>query len=1037
MKKITKILFSMELMILLTIIFGVACAMGTFIENDHGTETAWATIYTTRWFELVQILLAINLVGNMFKYNLFRKEKLPILLFHGGFIVVLLGAAITRYVGYEGIMHIREGKSTNIVRSSDSYIQAIAKKGDKNYHTEIKKLMSKISSNNFDMDLDIDGKTAHLAYKNYIPNAQKTIVEDPDGVAMIDLTIMSEKSPKPKQVLLKSGDSYDADTAIISLNKKIEKSDKPTINIYTKDGKFYFISDINSSFFEMKTNKSGNFEANKENLFQKGRLYDIKVAKFVPRGTFIKAKETLTSAKTAGGRKMKTQSKSALIADLTYDGKTKEVVMYGFGKGTKGETTSLELAGVEFDFEWGAKLIELPFELKLNDFELTRYPGSMSPSSYSSEVTLIDEKDSVKMPFKIYMNHILDYKSHRFFQSSYDIDEKGTVLSVNNDPGKIPTYIGYFLMALGFILNILNPKSRFRKLASAVQKDTVLKNTVALLIAMFITNSPLVADSSLKAVDKAHAAKFGDLLVQTVDGRIKPMDTFSNEVLLKLAKKSKIEGLDSNQIILGMITSPKTWQDVKLIKVTHSKLKKILGLDEKESLASFSDFFDYEQKVPYKLSSYIEETSQKRPIQRNEFDRQVIKTDERLNISYMIYTGDLMKIVPKPNDETKKWYSVKDAISSFDEKDSTIVRSMFINYFNNIEASQKSNDWSKADEALNLIQQFQRKVAPDIIPSQGKLDAEKFFKRISLFNKLILVYLFAGVALLFLIMAKMLKPKVNIQKASKVILWIIAIAFLLHTVGLIARWYIGGHAPWSNAYEAMLYVAWSMGLSGLVFARYSLIAPALTGIITGITLGATFINEMDPQITNLVPVLKSYWLNIHVSVITASYGFLGLSMILGFFTMILFIFKNDKRPDLKRSIIEATRINEMTAILGISMLTVGNFLGGVWVNESWGRYWGWDPKETWAWISILAYVVVLHIRFIPSIKKNYEYWYSVASTTAYSVIIMTFVGVNYYLSGMHSYAAGDPVPIPNYLYYIIALLLAVIALAYPKRVLKA
>jgi hypothetical protein len=220
----------------------------------------------------------------------------------------------------------------------------------------------------------------------------------------------------------------------------------------------------------------------------------------------------------------------------------------------------------------------------------------MSPSSYSSEVTLIDEKDSVKMPFKIYMNHILDYKSHRFFQSSYDRDEKGTVLSVNNDPGKIPTYLGYFLMALGFILNILNPKSRFRKLASAIQKDTVLKNTAALLIAMFITNSPLVADDSLKAVDKAHAVKFGDLLVQTVDGRIKPMDTFSNEVLLKLAKKSKIEGLDSNQIILGMITSPKTWQDVKLIKVTHSKLKKILGLDKKESLASFSDFSTMNKK---------------------------------------------------------------------------------------------------------------------------------------------------------------------------------------------------------------------------------------------------------------------------------------------------------------------------------------------------------------------------------------------------------------------------------------------------------
>jgi cytochrome c-type biogenesis protein CcsB len=853
---------------------------------------------------------------------------------------------------------------------------------------------------------------------------------------MIDMTVLSTNN-KPSQILLKAGNSYVKKTVTIALNKKEEKTNKPTINIYTKDDKFFFISDTNTSWFRMKDSKSGVFESGVEHQFEKGRLYDMGVVKFVPKALFFKAKETLTSADSEGGRKMQGTNPSALIADLSYDGKNKEVIMFGYGKGTQGNKASIEISGVNFDLEWGAKLIELPFSLKLNDFQLDRYPGSMSPSSYASEVTLIDKKDDVVMPFRIFMNHILDYKSHRFFQSSYDRDEKGTILSVNNDPGKIPTYIGYFLLALGFILNILNPKSRFRKLAAAIQKDTVLRNTTAFIAMMLISTASLKADNLLPIIEKNHASKFGDILIQTVDGRVKPLDTFSNEVLLKLAKKSKIEGLDSNQIMIGMMTNPKAWQDVKMIKVTHTKLKKILGLKPNESLASFSDFFDYKKQASYKLSENIEISSQKRPIKRNEFDRQVIKTDERLNIAYMVYTGDLMKIVPKPHDETKKWYSVKDAISTFESKDSEMIRNLFINYFDQITKAQKSHNWEKADQALDFISQFQRKVASDIIPSQSKLDAEKFFKKISLFNKLILVYLFAGLALLFIILAKMLKPKLNIQKASKIVLGIITIAFILHTLGLAARWYIGGHAPWSNAYEAMLYVAWSMGLSGLVFARYSLIAPALTGIITGITLGATFINEMDPQITNLVPVLKSYWLNIHVSVITASYGFLGLSMILGFFTMILFIFKNNNRPDLVRSIVEATRINEMTAILGISMLTIGNFLGGVWANESWGRYWGWDPKETWAWISILVYVVVLHIRFIPAIKKNYEYWYSVTSTVAYSVIIMTFVGVNYYLSGMHSYAAGDPVPIPNYLYYIIVLLLAVIALAYPKRVLKA
>jgi cytochrome c-type biogenesis protein CcsB len=253
---------------------------------------------------------------------------------------------------------------------------------------------------------------------------------------------------------------------------------------------------------------------------------------------------------------------------------------------------------------------------------------------------------------------------------------------------------------------------------------------------------------------------------------------------------------------------------------------------------------------------------------------------------------------------------------------------------------------------------------------------------------------------------------------------------------MIIRWYIGGHAPWSNAYEAMLYISWSMGLAGIVFSRYSILAPALTSVIASAVLFTTILTEMDPQITNLVPVLKSYWLNIHVSVLTASYGFLGLSMILGLFSLILFIINSEKRIHIKDSIIEATRINEMTAILGLTMLTIGTFLGGVWANESWGRYWSWDPKETWSWISILVYVILIHIRFIPSLTKNYYYNFAALSLVSYATIIMTFVGVNYYLSGMHSYAAGDPMPIPKYLYLIVAIVLILIALAYRKRELK-
>ncbi len=1039
MKKIYNFLISMPFMLFLTALFGTASAIATFIENDYGTETAWAVVYGTHWFEVIMALLAISLIGNIFKYKLFKKEKIPVLLFHVGFLVALVGAIVTRYIGYEGMMHIREGDSSHTITSSNSFLQVKYFGNKDTILLEKKLLMSKISSNYFTESEDINGKEIKVEYKDYLSNATNQIVSDENGKAMINMLILLPNS-QPKEKILKDQETISGKDIVITLNNKNSENG---FNIYTRDDKFFFKSTKDLNWLKMKDRSSGVFEANKEYPFESGKLYDINGTKLVPRNLYTKASIKLIDANKVGGRKMNVASKSALIVNASYNGDTQEVIMFGHGKGTKGTPVAKEIGGQKFLFEWGSKVIKIPFEIKLVDFQLERYPGSGSPSSYASEVILIDKEKDVEMPFRIFMNNILDYRSYRFFQSSYDTDEKGTVLSVNNDPGKLPTYLAYLLMAIGFVLTILNPKSRFRKLASAIQKDTLKNSSIAILLSFMFLFSPSssIADDIDKAIKEAqsydidHANAFGDLLIQSVDGRVKPIDTFSNEIMRKLVKKTTLHDMNSNQVILGMITNPTAWQQIRMIKITHTKLQKILGMEDGEKYASFNDFFD-QSKNSYKLATYAQEAAQKRPIQRNEFDRRVIKADEKLNISYMIFTGDLFKIVPKTDDPMKKWYGVRDSISTFPTDESNEVRELFVNYFSSIDKARKDGDWSKATAQLDKLKAYQYKISADIIPSKNKLRAEKIFKQLSITNKLIFVYLIIGLALLSSILAKMIKPTLNIKSVIKITQTIFFISFVIHSLILIARWYIGGHAPWSNAYEAMLYVSWSMALAGVVFSRLSIIVPALTSIIAGITLGAAFVTDMDPQITNLVPVLKSYWLNIHVSIITASYGFLGLSMILGFFTLILFILRSPKRPDIDRSIKEASRINEMTAIFGLMMLTIGNFLGGVWANESWGRYWGWDPKETWAWISILAYVIVVHIRFVPALAKNYAYNYAVLSTVAYSIIVMTFVGVNFYLSGMHSYAAGDPVPIPTYLYYIIATVLLVIAFAFPKRVIK-
>jgi len=288
-----------------------------------------------------------------------------------------------------------------------------------------------------------------------------------------------------------------------------------------------------------------------------------------------------------------------------------------------------------------------------------------------------------------------------------------------------------------------------------------------------------------------------------------------------------------------------------------------------------------------------------------------------------------------------------------------------------------------------------------------------------------------GIVIFFVSFLTVFNKQWYSTKVNMVFFIILASLFAIHTFGMGQRWYISGHAPWSNTYESLVYIAWSAMFAGLFFFRKSLMALSATVIMAGIFMFTAHLSGIDPQITNLVPVLKSYWLTIHVSIITGSYGFLAIGAMLGFMSLILFVFRDKAKPHIDDTIKHITAINEAALILGLAALVVGNFLGGVWANESWGRYWGWDPKETWAYIAIITYVIVLHLRMIP--KLNTPYIFAVASTLAFATILMTYFGVNFYLSGMHSYATGDPVPIPTWVYVLTAMVFVVIAIASRKR----
>lgn len=918
--------------IVLLIAYGSACAVATFVENDFGTPSAKALVYNAAWFDLLHLLLVLNLIGVLLLSRALQRKKYASFLFHSSLVVIFIGAAITRYYGFEGVMHIREGEQSNTIESQEEFMTILAKVDENLYRAFFPTTITPLVQKRFHQKLPFGDGDLEVQYVDFIP----------------------------------AKDKMDTDRLKVKVSFKGES-------------------------------------------------------------------EELEVLKNAGG----------------------------------GQVTPFMLGGMKFALDWGSRTIALPFAIALKDFQLDRYAGSMSPSSYSSEVVLIDPANNIEKPYRIFMNNVLDYGGFRFFQSSYDLDEQGTILSVNRDPGKIPTYIGYTMLTLGLLWAFFAKNGRFYRLGQYLKTQNLV---VAFAISLGILSAiplhanpqmaenpqmdnpqsvnphegkdfeipPITSESildlikNLKEKSGIHSEKFGRLIVQDFGGRMKPVDTLAMEYLHKMTKKDSFLGLSNMELFLGMMVYPNEFKKVKMLAVSTPKLKEIIGVDKNEKYIAFEDLFAGDT---YKLSNYLEEANRKKPAMRDKFDKDVMSVDERVNVAYLIYTAQTLRILPSFSGEGDKWFAPSEAIASFDKENASQLQKLFGAYFNSFHYGLVENNWENADLALEAFNGIQNKFGAALIPPKMQIDLEIFLNHYNPFKNLMPLYLLFGIVLFGIVLVQIFRHKNADILASRLIHWVIALLVLAHTIALGLRWYVGGHAPWSNAYESMIYIAWAAGISGVVFFRKSYLAQSMASFLAGISLFVAHLGFMDPQIGNLVPVLKSYWLNIHVSIITASYGFLGLCFMLGALTLLLFVFRSQKYPELDRTILTLHTINEMAMILGLAMLTIGNFLGGVWANESWGRYWGWDPKETWALISIVVYIIVLHVRFIP--KGNNPYVFASLSVIAFYSILMTYFGVNFYLSGLHSYAAGDPLPIPVFLYYFVAATILLIVFAARKGDLPA
>ncbi|MCV6606671.1 MAG: cytochrome c biogenesis protein ResB, partial [Campylobacterales bacterium] len=574
---------------------------------------------------------------------------------------------------------------------------------------------------------------------------------------------------------------------------------------------------------------------------------------------------------------------------------------------------------------------KLPFAVKLKDFQMVRYPGSSSPSEYSSYVTVIDSEKNLEFDYHIYMNHTLEYRGYKFFQTSYDVDEKGTILTVNKDPGKVTTYVGYILLFLGLILNLFDKNSRFRTLFRRINKNSII--TILLLC---ITTLDLKASNYIENYLEEHREKsikvseeFSKLVVQSRMGRMKPLDTLNKEVIRKISGKETILGMNSNQVVLGMFLRQRIWKTVPMIKVKTSKLKKKIGL-KTDNLATFKQFF---QNGKYILEDEVEKAYKIQPSKRGTYENDLIKVDERLNIAFMVYYGSLLKIFPLIGDKNNTWLDFRKIWQFAQGEQGNKIRLTAQRFVD----SGFNRDYKSLETYINDIKNYQREFGKNVIPPLKKVENEILLNKAKIFPRLTIGYLITGFLLLVLSFITLLKKSQLPKKIYFFILFIISGLFLIHTFGLGARWYISGHAPFSDTYETIIYIGYSSCLAGLLFFRKSLFALSASMIMAGIFMFAGHLGNIDPEITNLVPVLKSFWLTIHVSVITASYGFFGVSGLIGGITLILFALK--KNLDVKKTINNLTDLNEISLILGLTLLVIGNFLGGVWANESWGRYW--------------------------------------------------------------------------------------------------
>ena len=647
------------------------------------------------------------------------------------------------------------------------------------------------------------------------------------------------------------------------------------------------------------------------------------------------------------------------------------------------------------DEEQGMKEEKLPFSLCLQKFEAKMHDGTNAVADYSSKFTVIDGDD--KSEGEVSMNNIYSHRSYRLYQSSYDEDGKGSVLAINADPYGIPvTYTGYALLFISLVWMLFDPKGGYRKLLkSPLLKKGALMTALILSMGNIQTLHAESATGNLQnaVLPKETAEKFGELHILYND-RICPVQTFALDFCKKIYGARSYQGLTAEQVLSGWVFYGNTWANEPFIKIKSGEMKTAMNLPD---YASLNTFFNREMGG-YTIGQYVQEYYNG---QQDKFHQQAADIDGKIQIIMELREGISLKVLPYTFTKNVKatkdhsfikagtttWFSPVDKLpQAVEHQHALYIR----NVFSLLNGDVKAGNTSRVNEFFVKMKKYQEVSSGNSLPTATQYKAERINNAFPFATILFMANLTLGFIALFYTIYRMTKKK-EIKVLNIALPVLLGVSFLALTFGLALRWIISGNVPMSNGYESMLTVAWFVMLISILMQLRIRIVMVFGFLISGFFLLVSHINQMDPAIGQMMPVLNSPLLSIHVSIIMMSYALLSLTFICGIMGICL-----------RSHGEELQALSRIFLYPALTTMGFGIFIGAIWANVSWGNYWSWDSKETWALITFMIYAVVVHTQSLPVFRKPLVY--HIYITLAFLSIAMTYFGVNYFLTGMHSYA---------------------------------